>query len=64
MLPSSISIPTGLPQETSPQHLTGLYGLTSASVVALFFWKRADKVFAVAAQTVATYEGRLREHYR
>jgi len=24
----------------------------------------ADKVFAVAAQTVATYEGRLREHSR
>jgi len=64
MLPSSISIPTGRPQETSPHNLTGLYGLTSASVVPLFFLKRADKVFAVAAQTVATYEGRLREHSR
>ena len=41
MLPSSTSIPTGLPHKTSPHHLTGLYGLTSASVVALFFLGRA-----------------------
>jgi len=41
MLPSSTSIPTGLPQKTSPQHLTGLCGLTSASVVTLFFLNRA-----------------------
>jgi len=41
MLPSSTSIPTGLSQKMSPQHLTRLYALTSASVVALFFLKRA-----------------------